>query len=396
MSVAEQFGGLDMKNLIGAPLSAAAESSVLLARSTADFINTVGFDADGKVRNVTFGYQKLTPNDDGTSELQGMKVDVPMLAIVPIPNLQIDEVNILFDMEVKQSEKSENATDIGATLSGSAKFGPIKVSVSGSVSSHMDNTRSSDNSAKYHVDVRATNHGMPEGLSRVLDMMAVSISPVLVSTELKDGDGQSLTDKSKMRAEKNRQLRNKVQKLERQYDAAKQSLDSNIQQLKSVASAQQNAYSSDAAADMGKISDDDPEKEQKIDAINSAMESVGNVWNDFQNHTGDSIKLLVDASGDTLPDQVSDLFGLKAYSDGSVVDYDDNSLKYKPLLAAQNAAFNAQKQFDTVEQNYLQAKAAYNDAIMGIDDEQSASDTQNSSSGKRTPDSSDTDDTENE
>jgi hypothetical protein len=369
MSVAEQFSGLDMKNLIGAPLSAAAESSVLLARSTADFINTVGFDADGKVRNVSFGYQKLEPNDDGTSELQGMKVEVPMLAIVPIPNLQIDEVNVLFDMEVKQSEKSENSTDIGASLSGSARFGPIRVSVSGSVSSHMSNTRSSDNSAKYHVDVRATNHGMPEGLSRVLDMMAVSISPVLVSTELKDGNGQQLTDKNKSRAEKNRQLRNKMQKLERQYEAAKQSLDSNIQQLRSISVSQQNAYQSDASEDIRKIKDNDPEREQKTEAINTAVETVSAAWSDFQNHAGDRVKMLADAGGDTAPAQVSGLFGLKAYSGGTAAEYDEKSSKYSQFLAAQTAAFNSQKQHDQAEKNYLQAQAAYNDAILGIDDD---------------------------
>ena len=134
MSVAEQFAGLDMKSLIGGPLTAAADASILLARSTADFINDVGFDANGKVRTAAFGYERRSANDDGTSNLEEMKVAVPMLAIVPIPNLQIDEVNVLFDMEVKQSEKLEKSTDLGASLSGSAKFGPVKVSITGSVS----------------------------------------------------------------------------------------------------------------------------------------------------------------------------------------------------------------------------------------------------------------------
>lgn len=72
--------------------------------------------------------------------LDEMKVDVPMLAIVPIPNLQVDEVNILFDMEVKQSEKSEKSLDLGASITGTMNLGIIKVSVSGSVSAHSSNT----------------------------------------------------------------------------------------------------------------------------------------------------------------------------------------------------------------------------------------------------------------
>ena len=53
MSVSEQFSGLDMQQLIGAPLSAAADASMQLAQSTADFINEVGFDGQEKVRTTT-------------------------------------------------------------------------------------------------------------------------------------------------------------------------------------------------------------------------------------------------------------------------------------------------------------------------------------------------------
>lgn len=39
------------------------------------------------------------------------------------------------------------------------------------------NTTGSDNPAKYHVRVRAKDSGVPEGLSRVLDMLNTSIQP---------------------------------------------------------------------------------------------------------------------------------------------------------------------------------------------------------------------------
>lgn len=75
MAIAEQFAGLQMDQLIGAPLRAAADASTQLANSTADFINRVGFDNAGKVRTVAFGYQKRSTNEDGTSNLDEMKVD---------------------------------------------------------------------------------------------------------------------------------------------------------------------------------------------------------------------------------------------------------------------------------------------------------------------------------
>ena len=50
-AIADQFKGLDMGSLIGGPLTAAADASIMLADSTADFINHVGFDNNGKVRD---------------------------------------------------------------------------------------------------------------------------------------------------------------------------------------------------------------------------------------------------------------------------------------------------------------------------------------------------------
>lgn len=200
-AIADQFKGLDMGALIGGPLTAAADASIMLADSTADFINHVGFDDDGKVRTVAFSYQKKSVNEDGTSNLDEMKLNVPMLAIVPIPNLQLDEVNVLFDMEVKQSETSQKSLDVGVGIKGQMKLGPVKISITGNVSVHQENTRKSDNSAKYHVDVRATNHGTPEGLARVLDMMAANVAPALVGTTITDANGNSLSDKSRQKAE---------------------------------------------------------------------------------------------------------------------------------------------------------------------------------------------------
>ena len=83
-AIGDQFKGLDMKNLIGGPLTAAAESSVFLARSTADFINDVGFDAEQKTRNVLFKYQRNLPDPDGNVSSQEMAIELPLLAIVPI------------------------------------------------------------------------------------------------------------------------------------------------------------------------------------------------------------------------------------------------------------------------------------------------------------------------
>ena len=47
-----------MEQPIGAPLKEAADANRQMTNSTLDFINRVGFDANGNVRNVSFKYEK--------------------------------------------------------------------------------------------------------------------------------------------------------------------------------------------------------------------------------------------------------------------------------------------------------------------------------------------------
>jgi hypothetical protein len=190
--MAEQFKGLPMQELIGAPIRAACDAQVALARSTASFIETVGVekDASGKPtgpRHVKFEYNRMVENphfdpDDADSKPfvdQHVEIAVPLLAIVPIPNLGIDVVDVTFDMEVKSSVKSKEsfAWEVGGSVSG--EVWGLAVEIHGSVTSSSENTRSSDNSARYHVQVHAKDKGTPEGLARVLDMLHQSISPVV-------------------------------------------------------------------------------------------------------------------------------------------------------------------------------------------------------------------------
>lgn len=363
MAIAEQFAGLDMRQLIGGPLSAAADASTLLANSTADFINRVGFDSEGNVRNVMFGYQKRTPNEDGTSSLDEMKISVPMLAIVPIPNLQIDEVNILFDMEVKQSEKQESTKDMSATVDASLRLGFVKVNVSGSVSAHQANTRSTDNSAKYHVDVRATNHGIPEGLARVLDMMAANVAPALVSSSLKDGNGQDLSEEAKIKAERLKALRSEIDQIENRLTAARNGLTDSIAQLKKIGGIQVNVYKEAANRHIKQENE-----AAKVSAYSDYMEEINQSWDNFQNQAGDYVKLLVD-SGQT-SEGVSEMFGLKALDISNdaltgVKNYASGENQYEAIKAAQNKAVEDQKNVNSIENELADKRSEYNDAMSG-------------------------------
>ncbi len=121
----------------------------------------------------------------GEAQVQKVVLSVPFLAVVNVPALMVKTVDITFDMEVKSSESHHDDETKQASLDVTAKvgWGPFsaEVKIHGSISSHQENTRSTDRSAKYHVAVHASDDGMPEGLSRVLDILQKAIAPVSVS-----------------------------------------------------------------------------------------------------------------------------------------------------------------------------------------------------------------------
>ena len=190
MGVASQFAALPMEHLIGGPLQAAATAQGTLANITSDFINNVGLQDDGNgnlsARTVDFKYQKpiktSTTATDGTVtetwDKQEMDLQVPLLTIVKAPNLQVKDVEINFNMEVKASSNATNENSQNASVDASWKGWGAKVKFHGSVSNKNTSQRSSDTSAKYHVDVKALDEGAPEGLMKVLDILGEAIQPV--------------------------------------------------------------------------------------------------------------------------------------------------------------------------------------------------------------------------
>jgi len=212
VSMSDQFKGLPMGDLIGGPLSAACDAQIKLAQATADFVKVVGFlppatstdpNAVGDTRTASFRFKRPVddPSGNGGIAEEEVELEVPLLAIVKVPNLSIATVDVTFDMSVSSSTSATETDDKKANLSATASVGwgvfSAKVTVSGSVATHKENTRKSDNSAKYHVSVHAEDNGMPEGLARVMDILQTACAPRRVGTPVPvaaDGDTPAKAD----------------------------------------------------------------------------------------------------------------------------------------------------------------------------------------------------------
>jgi hypothetical protein len=203
VDMSSQFKGLPMGDLIGGPLNAACEAQIRLANATADFIQKVGFRQPKSEndpwlpRTVMFKFDRpaqvpglpAPAAGDLANAIETVDIEVPMLAIIRIPNLGIDRVDITFDMEVKSSTSDTSKADQQASLDAEAKVGwgmfSVSVKIHGSVSAHQEHTRTSDNSAKYHVEVHASDRGTPEGLARVLDILQTAAVPKKITQAAK-------------------------------------------------------------------------------------------------------------------------------------------------------------------------------------------------------------------
>ena len=202
--ITQALKSVPLSHLIGGPLCAAVEAQAKAAYSTVDFVNAVGFehDAPDKVRNVTFTYEITEP------EPQVARLTVPILTIVPIPFIRIDEMTIKFVMDVSEQSESaqreEERQDESAELNVGASvgwgWGKASMSFSGSYSSSKSKESTSSlrqsTEANLDVTVHAVQDEMPGGLSRVLGILEKNITERRVSS----GEDAALPEESSARS----------------------------------------------------------------------------------------------------------------------------------------------------------------------------------------------------
>jgi hypothetical protein len=189
--IGDEFKGLPMRELIGGPLIAAAEAQEKLAATAWSFYQRIAFEADEKTGALTKEPRMIKIEVERPVEKGGemvllkQKVQAPFIGLVPIPSLLIDNINIDFQMEVTatNTEKSTTAAETSTSIKGGSFWYPVKAEISGKVSTSRENTRTSNQTAKYHVHVTASQQPQTEGLSKLMDIMASCIEPIPVNAK---------------------------------------------------------------------------------------------------------------------------------------------------------------------------------------------------------------------
>tara|TARA_Y100000592_G_C5454740_1_gene310740 strand:+ start:684 stop:1322 length:639 start_codon:yes stop_codon:yes gene_type:complete len=198
----QAFVGLPIESLICDPIIGAAKGQRALAQETLNFVNDLAFlpednkDGSKNANIINVQLDRLT-NSSTTGEVANVNqtIQMPLISLVNIPNFAMDTMEIDFTMEVKQSSvdtstaSKSKTTDSGAEVKASASWGwgsaSVKAhhNVSGTVSSSKTNTRSTDFSAKYHVNATAKQLPPAEGMARFTQILASVIEPIDTSSK---------------------------------------------------------------------------------------------------------------------------------------------------------------------------------------------------------------------
>ena len=217
VSMAQAFTGLPMNDLIGGPLMAAAEANNQMAMTQVKYILDTGLERvvttkDGKEETtykpimvqmeMTQPFIEPGQTEDGAPDPDKTKItdvtttiEVPLITILPVNALAVDDVSIEFDMEVKSSYAEEKSQETKEKLAAESSFeakigyGPFSASISGSVAYSKESTSSQSekfeksNSARYNVKVHAGQQPQPPGLQLMLEQFAKNIGPYVLGTD---------------------------------------------------------------------------------------------------------------------------------------------------------------------------------------------------------------------
>lgn len=198
VSMAQSFTGLPMGDLIGGPLNAAAKANSAMALTQTQFMLNTCFQKDGENYKPIMIKMSLTrgvvkpgtgPQDPPTMESIETKFDLPILTIVPLNSLAVDNVDIKFEMEVKSSYGEETSQEQETTIAAEASWevkagwGPVSATIKGTASydstdkSSFNSHYEKSNSAKYSVNVHAGQLPLPNGVTTIINAFTNAIEP---------------------------------------------------------------------------------------------------------------------------------------------------------------------------------------------------------------------------
>lgn len=201
----QELSSIDFESMIGGPLIAVVNAQAQAALSTVNFIKSVGFKAGesddpeasdtGDPIYVTFKYPKeispyqpavpadlennIPAKDAVPAQIQEMKLEVPILTMLPIPFIRIEETTIDFNAKITSMEYRKVDTNLRVDTSASARagwfFGSAKLKVATSYQKSTSEGSNVNRTYSLAIHVRAVQDEMPGGMEKILGILEESM-----------------------------------------------------------------------------------------------------------------------------------------------------------------------------------------------------------------------------
>lgn len=166
---------LGLGELLGALLTSVVEAQQAATASTIEFIEQIGLTEDG-FRTVSIKYRKLDENQQPADFV----LEVPLLAMVPIPTLQVRQAKMSFRYDVTEAttvtppatgaEPPPRIIDVPqlrpVVLKGVVNRSPVASSASST----------SRETAGIDIEVTVESEALPAGLERILELTELTVS----------------------------------------------------------------------------------------------------------------------------------------------------------------------------------------------------------------------------
>lgn len=180
VNLISELNNIDFRKMIGGPLQAAVDAQVASSLASVNFINEVGFkltdpnDPNSKreLVMVDFTHTRKDVDAAGAAVTKESFIKVPLLAMLQIPSLRIDHVEIIFNVKLNSVETSSvsDKLNVGAEFKGG--WGPVSLKVS--VAYQRQTAQGVEVKKEYalNVNVKAVQDEIPSGLEKILNLLA--------------------------------------------------------------------------------------------------------------------------------------------------------------------------------------------------------------------------------
>lgn len=180
----KSFESLPIGQLICGPIIAVAQGQSELCRVYLDYLFELAFkegDPSKGINSVKFKLPRQIVTPTGDTKTIEMEVEAPLLSLVPVPAFTMDEATVQFTMEIKDVKTDTNSSS--SSLDTTAKFSAwgFGSSVTGKVTTSRENTRSTDQTAKYDIFARASQQPAAEGMAKLTSLFASVMEPIEAS-----------------------------------------------------------------------------------------------------------------------------------------------------------------------------------------------------------------------